>query len=269
LRKPSRGSRRLDAGMLAAPGKLTRAREPSGETVRRRLAENGLNPGARLWCFPGSMANMSPAWKTYRPLCRSAQSVGSASTRARSSSSGEGTTAVRPSRVSSNVRSRVPPQRTSISSCIDAHRPWRPKVKVTARGAEELRQCIANWSMSIIPRNPAPVVAGQPVDPFGRRPLRGHPARRSRRILRRLEFHYTPSMPSWLNMVEIEIGVLRGQCLDRRIDDPRPPQRNRRMGNNEMPPAPAINGCHNRKGPAPKWAALSSHPKSLITVRRY
>ena len=36
----------------------------------------------------------------------------------------------------------------------------------------------------------------------------------------RLEFHYTPKLASWLNMVEIEIGVLRGQCLDRRIDDP-------------------------------------------------
>ena len=42
----------------------------------------------------------------------------------------------------------------------------------------------------------------------------------ARRILRRLEFHYTPKHASWLNMVEIEIGVLRGQCLDRRIDDP-------------------------------------------------
>jgi transposase len=40
----------------------------------------------------------------------------------------------------------------------------------------------------------------------------------ARRILRRLEFHYTPKHASWLNMVEIEIGVLRGQCLDRRID---------------------------------------------------
>ena len=42
----------------------------------------------------------------------------------------------------------------------------------------------------------------------------------ARRILRRLEFHYTPKHASWLNMVEIEIGVLRCQCLDRRIDDP-------------------------------------------------
>jgi len=39
----------------------------------------------------------------------------------------------------------------------------------------------------------------------------------ARRILRRLEFHYTPKHASWLNMVEIEIGVMVGQCLDRRI----------------------------------------------------
>lgn len=39
------------------------------------------------------------------------------------------------------------------------------------------------------------------------------------RILKKLEFHYTPKHASWLNMVEIEIGVLRGQCLDRRIGE--------------------------------------------------
>ena len=39
------------------------------------------------------------------------------------------------------------------------------------------------------------------------------------RILQKIEFHYTPKHASWLNMVEIEIGVLRGQCLDRRIPD--------------------------------------------------
>ena len=30
-------------------------------------------------------------------------------------------------------------------------------------------------------------------------------------------FHFVPKHASWLNMVEIEIGVLRSQCLDRRI----------------------------------------------------
>jgi transposase len=41
----------------------------------------------------------------------------------------------------------------------------------------------------------------------------------ARRILNRLEFHYTPKHASWLNMVEIELSVLFGQCLDRRIPD--------------------------------------------------
>jgi transposase len=41
----------------------------------------------------------------------------------------------------------------------------------------------------------------------------------ARRILSRLEFHFTPKHASWLNMVEIEIGVMVSQCLDRRIPD--------------------------------------------------
>src|ERR1700757_2986052 len=44
------------------------------------------------------------------------------------------------------------------------------------------------------------------------------PAPEAHRVLRRLEFHYTPKHASWLNMVEIEIGVLRSQCIDRRIE---------------------------------------------------
>jgi len=40
----------------------------------------------------------------------------------------------------------------------------------------------------------------------------------ARRLLDRLEFHYTPKHASWLNMAEIEIGVLSRQCLNRRID---------------------------------------------------
>ena len=41
----------------------------------------------------------------------------------------------------------------------------------------------------------------------------------ARRIAERLEIHYTPKHGSWLNMAEIEIGVLVQQCLDRRIPD--------------------------------------------------
>jgi DDE superfamily endonuclease len=41
----------------------------------------------------------------------------------------------------------------------------------------------------------------------------------AKRILDRLEFHYTPKHGSWLNMAEIELSVLNRQCLDRRIPD--------------------------------------------------
>jgi transposase len=41
----------------------------------------------------------------------------------------------------------------------------------------------------------------------------------ARRVLKKLEFHYTPKHGSWLNMAEIELSVLMRQCLDRRIPD--------------------------------------------------
>jgi len=41
----------------------------------------------------------------------------------------------------------------------------------------------------------------------------------ARRLAERLEIHYTPKHGSWLNMAEIELSVLKGQCLDRRIPD--------------------------------------------------
>jgi hypothetical protein len=41
----------------------------------------------------------------------------------------------------------------------------------------------------------------------------------ARRLAERLEIHYTPKHGSWLNMAEIELSVLKSQCLDRRIVD--------------------------------------------------
>jgi len=41
----------------------------------------------------------------------------------------------------------------------------------------------------------------------------------ARRILDKLEIHYTPKHGSWLNMAEIELSVLSRQCMDARIPD--------------------------------------------------
>ena len=41
--------------------------------------------------------------------------------------------------------------------------------------------------------------------------------RAAAKLLRRVEIHHTPKHASWLNMAEIEIGILSRQCLDRRV----------------------------------------------------
>jgi transposase len=41
----------------------------------------------------------------------------------------------------------------------------------------------------------------------------------ARRIIEKLDIHYTPKHGSWLNMAEIELSILSRQCLDRRIPD--------------------------------------------------
>jgi hypothetical protein len=101
---------------------------------------------------------------------------------------------------------------------LDAHRPWR-KVKLTQRrAAEDYAQCMRELvdlhypyaeCIRVVQDNLSTHSAGALYQTF--------PPAEARRMLRRLEFHITPKHASWLNMVEIEIGVLRGQCLDRRI----------------------------------------------------
>jgi len=45
------------------------------------------------------------------------------------------------------------------------------------------------------------------------------PPAEARRLADRLELHYIPRHGSWLNMAEIELAMLAGHCLDRRLAD--------------------------------------------------
>ena len=45
------------------------------------------------------------------------------------------------------------------------------------------------------------------------------PPAEAKRLADRLEIHPTPKHGSWLNMAEVELGILGRQCLDRRLPD--------------------------------------------------
>jgi len=223
---PPTGRARWTLQLLAgAMVRLTDHDRLSRETVRRRLAENHLKPWQKdMWCIPRVdaeyVARMEDVLDLYaeepdrkRPVVCFDES---------------------PTQLIGQTRQPIPaapgrPQRfdyeyrrngtVNLFVCIDAHRPWR-KVKATehrAAGdfavcmrelvdvdfpeAERIRLVVDNLST----HTPAALYATFPPG-------------EARRILKRLEFHYTPKHASWLNMAEIEIGVLKGQCLDRRIE---------------------------------------------------
>jgi DDE superfamily endonuclease/homeodomain-containing protein len=225
--KPPAGQARWTLELLAGEMvKLTDHGELSRETVRRRLTENDLKPWRRdMWCIPqvdGTyVARMEDVLDLYaeaadpqRPVVCFDES---------------------PTQLIGDVRQPIPAMpgqlerydfeyrrngTANLFVFLDAHRPWR-KVKVTDRRTiRDFAECMRDLvdvhypkaeRIRVVLDNLSTHSPGALYDAF--------PAPEARRILRRLEFHYTPKHASWLNMVEIEIGVLRSQCLDRRIGD--------------------------------------------------
>jgi transposase len=224
---PPRGRARWTLELLAdAMVKLTDHDSLSHETVRRRLAENGLKPWRRdMWCIPEVngeyVARMEDVLDLYaeapdpeRPVVCFDET---------------------PVQLIGEVRQPIPAEPDQLERYdyeyrrngtvnlfvfLDVNRPWR-KVKVTERRtAQDYAHCMRDLvdvhcpeatCIRVVQDNLSTHSAGALYEAF--------PPAEARRILRRLEFHYTPKHASWLNMVEIEIGVLSSQCLDRRIDD--------------------------------------------------
>ena len=224
---PPQGRARWTLDLLAGEMvKLTAHQTLSRETVRRRLAENELKPWQKdMWCIPkvdGTyVARMEDVLDLYasepdpkRPVVCFDES---------------------PTQLIGEVRQPIPaaPGRRNRYDCeyrrngtanlfvfLDAHKSWR-HVKVTDhRTAHDFAQCMRDLVeihyahadlIRVVMDNLSTHSVGALYETF--------PAQEARRLLQRLEFHYTPKHASWLNMVEIEIGVLRGQCLDRRIGE--------------------------------------------------
>ncbi len=103
---------------------------------------------------------------------------------------------------------------------VDANRSWR-EVKVTERRtAIDFAECMRDLVEVHYPdADVIRVVLDNLSTHRAKNLYEAFPAAEARRILRRLEFHFTPKHASWLNMVEIEISVLSRQCLKQRIAD--------------------------------------------------
>jgi transposase len=222
---PPAGRARWTLKLLAdAIVKLTAHESLSHETVRRRLAENHLKPWRRdMWCIPqvdaDYVARMEDVLDLYaeardpqRPVVCFDES---------------------PVQLIGEVRQPIPPEPGQLEryDCeyrrngtanlfvfLDVNRPWR-KVKVTARrAAEDFALCMRELTDVYYPKAERIRVVLDNLSTHSAGALyQTFPAEEARRVLRRLEFHFVPKHASWLNMVEIEIGVLAGQCLDRRI----------------------------------------------------
>jgi transposase len=205
--------------------RLTMHESVSRETVRRRLAENHLKPWLRdMWCIPqvdaDYVARMEDVLDLYAEAPDSKRPVVCFDER--------------PMQLIGEVRQPIPaaPGQVQRYDCeyrrngtanlfvfLDVNRPWR-KVKVTERRtAQDFATCMRDLTdihypdaerIRVVLDNLSTHSAGALYQTF--------PADEARRVLRRLEFHYVPKHASWLNMVEIEIGVLVGQCINRRID---------------------------------------------------
>jgi transposase len=224
---PPEGRARWTLELLAGEMlRLTQHQRLSRETVRRRLTENALKPWRqKRWCVPRVdgeyVARMEDVLDLYaeppdpkRPVVCFDES---------------------PIQLIGEVRQPLPPKPRQVARhdyeyrrngtanlfmALDAHRPWR-KVKVTERRtAVDFAACMRELAEVDFPDAERIRVVLDNLSPHTPAALyEAFPAPAARRVLRRLEFHFTPKHASWLNMAEIEIGVLRGQCLDRRIGE--------------------------------------------------
>lgn len=198
----------------------------SRETVRRRLKEKALKPWLeKMWCVPNIdpefVARMEDVLELYEeppaddePVVSFDESpvqlIGEARSPVRARPG-------RPARIDYEYRRNGT---ANLFVLLDVHRPWR-HVKVTNhRTCADFAECMRDLVDLHYPRARTIHMVLDNLSSHSAAALyKTFAAAEARRILRKLRFHFVPKHASWLNMVEIEIGVLKGQCLDRRIGD--------------------------------------------------
>jgi transposase len=198
----------------------------SDETVRRRLAEADLKPWQKkMWCVPKLdaeyVARMEDVLAVYAEPADPERPVVSFDETPRQLI-GEARV---PVRMEPGKRARfdyeyVRNGTANVFMFVDIHRPWRHAKVTDHRACADFAECMRDLVDVHYPQAKRIRVVLDNLSTHTQSALYQtfEPAE-ARRILSRLEFHFTPKHASWLNMVEIEIGVMVRQCLNRRIGD--------------------------------------------------
>jgi len=223
--EPPAGRARWTLSLLAdAMVRLTKHRTLSSETIRRRLAENELKPWQKkMWCIPKVdaefVARMEDVLDLYtEPADESRPVVCFDETPRQLIGESRVPVVPKPGRPARFDYEYVRNGTANVFMFVDAHRPWRHAKVTDRRTSSDFAECMRDLVDQHYPESEVIRVVMDNLSTHTPAALYEtfKPAE-ARRVLRRLEFHYTPKHASWLNMVEIEIGVMVSQCLDRRI----------------------------------------------------
>jgi len=243
--------------------KLTSHENLSRETVRRRLAENNIKPWRKsMWCIPKVdaeyVAHMEEVLDLYAEAADPRQPVVCFDES--------------PVQLIGEVRQPIPAKPGRIERYdyeyrrngtanlfvfIDVNRPWR-KVKVTEhRTAKDFAECMRELvdvhypkadRIRVVLDNLSTHKAGALYQAF--------PPHEARRLLRRLEFHYTPKHASWSTWSRSKSASSHssasiGGSTAMPVSSARPPPGK----NAAMPSAPASIGCSQPRRRGPNSAA--------------
>ena len=205
---------------------LTEHEKLSDETVRRRLAESPLKPWQKkMWCIPKVDAEFVARMEDVLDLFAEAPDekrpvVSFDETPRQLIGEARVPIAAKPGRVARFDYEYVRNGTANVFMFVDAHRPWRHAKVTDHRGNRDFAECMRDLVDDHFPAAERIRVVLDNLSTHKPASLyEAFAPEEARRILRRLEFHYTPKHASWLNMVEIEIGVMVSQCLNRRIPD--------------------------------------------------
>jgi len=225
--EPPEGRAKWTLDLLAGEMvRLTAHKTLSRDTVGRRLDEMAVKPWQeKMWCVPAInaeyVARMEDVLDLYdeppdplRPVVCFDETPRQLIDEARVPVRAE------PGKPRRSDYEYVRNGTANVFMFVDVNRPWRHAKVTDRRTCIDFAECMRDLVDVHYPEAERIRVVLDNLSAHSAAALyQAFEPAEARRILGRIEFHFTPKHASWLNMVEIEIGVMVDQCLDRRIPD--------------------------------------------------